>query len=105
MKINCIILLLASASAITSYPYYQVTPAKAAAIKAAGGNPELEPLTTGSMKTLPNLRELKKNLLRDGFNEKASEPNSVEAAIKKTSRNHGKEEKSRILAINAREAE
>ena len=105
MKFNCIILLLASASAITSYPYYQVTPAKAAAIKAAGGNPELEPLSTGSMKTLPSLRELKQNLLKDGFKEKASDPSSVEAAIKKTSRNHGKEETARIAATNAREAE
>ena len=79
MKFSCIVLLLASASAITSYPYYQVTPAKQAAVKKAGGDAELEPLETGSMKTLPNLRELKKNLLKDGFKEKAADPSSIEA--------------------------
>ena len=105
MKFNCIVLLLSSASAITSYPYYQVTPAKAAAIKSAGGSAELEPLSTGSMKTLPGLRELKANLLTNGFKEKSADPSSIEAAIKKTSRNHGKEEKARIAATNAREAE
>ena len=92
MKFSCILLLVASASAIQSYPYYQVTPAKQAAVKAAGGDSELEPLETGSMKTLPNLRELKKNLLKNGFKEKAAAPSSVEAAIKKASRNHGTEE-------------
>ena len=108
MKINFIgALLLVGASAvqIESYPYYQVSGAKKAAITAAGGNAELEPLETGSMKTLPNLRELKANLLKDGFKEKAADPSSVEAAIKKASRNHGAEEQKRIADINAREVE
>ena len=56
------------------------------------------------MKTLPNLRELKKNLLKDGFKEKAAAPSSVEAAIKRSSRNHGAEEKALIKGRNAREA-
>ena len=105
MKFSTIILLVCSASALQSYPYLQVTPAKQAAVKAAGGNAELEPLETGSMKTLPNLRELKKNLLKDGFKEKAPAPSSIEAAIKKASRNHGAEEKALIKGRNDREAE
>ena len=105
MRFSCILLLVASASAIQSYPYLQVTPAKQAAVKASGGNVELEPLETGSMKTLPNLRELKKNLLKDGFKEKAAAPSSVEASIKKSSRNHGGEEKALIKGRNAREAQ
>ena len=97
--------MISSASAITSYPYYQVSKAKAAAVTAAGGNAELEPLETGSMKTLPNLRELKSGLLRDGFKERAANPSSIEYRIKRSSRNHGAGEKARIAGRRAREAE
>ena len=48
---------------------------------------------------------MKARLLVDGFKEPAPAPNSIEAAIKRTSRNHSAEEKERIAAINAREAE
>ena len=107
MKFNTVLLLVSAASAVSlsSYPYYQVTPAKAAIVTKAGGDAELEPLETGSMKTLPTLRELKANLLRDGFKEKPADPNSIEFAIKRASRNHGGEEKARIKAINDREAQ
>ena len=46
----------------------------------------MEPLETGSMKTLPGIRDLTKNLLRDGFKERAPDRDSIEAKIKSASR-------------------
>ena len=60
---------LALSQAIQSYPYQRVSAPKSKAVSAINGNPEMEPMETGSMKTLPNLHDLEKNVLRDGFKE------------------------------------
>ena len=46
----------------------------------------MEPLETGSMKSLPGIRDLTKNLLRDGFKERTPDRDSIESKIKSASR-------------------
>ena len=76
MKAIIKLLLIAStASAINlrsesdSYPYFVTSDAKGQIVKAHGGKPEFEPLETGSMKMMPNINDLTKNIFRDGFKE------------------------------------
>ncbi len=59
------------------------------AVIEAKGRPELEPLDTGSFKTLPRLHDLRKDLLKNGFREEHPERDSVEERIKMGSRNFG----------------
>ena len=106
MRFIAIIGVLCSATAIKldSYPYQRVSPAKSAVVTAVGGNAEFEPLTTGSMKTLPNLNDLKKGLLVDGFKEAEPDCDSIEQRIKRASRDFGGEEEIKVTEKNAREA-
>ena len=52
-----------------SYPYFTVSDKKGTIVKSSGGVAEFEPLETGSMKTMPTLNDLTKNVFRDGYKE------------------------------------
>ena len=103
MRLIQLFTIIAGGQAMSSYPYQRVSPLKSAAVTSINGNPEHEPLETGTMKTLPNLHDLKKNLLRDGFKEAKSDTDSVEERIKWASRNFGGEEKVKTAEKNGRE--
>ena len=75
-------------AAIQSYPYFTVTPQKGRLVKAIGGNAEFEPLETSTMKTLPTLRDMKRNLVTDGFKPEFEGPDSITERIKGASRSH-----------------
>ena len=93
-----IALIIGAAQAVSissteaSYPYFTVSDSKGQIVKNNGGKPEFEPLETGSMKTMPNINDLAKNIFRDGFKEKAADRDSIEERIKGYSRNFGDEE-------------
>ena len=103
MRLQFVLATVAVSQAIRSYPYYRVSEPKGVAVTAINGNPEHEPLETGSMKTLPNIHDLKKNLMNEGFKEPRPDRDSVEERIKWASRNFGGEEKTKIAEKNARE--
>ena len=103
MRLQVVLAAMAATQAISSYPYQRVSPLKSAAVTSINGNYEHEPLETGSMKTLPNLHDLKKNLMNDGFKEAKSDKDSVEERIKWASRNFGGEEKVKTAEKNGRE--
>ena len=90
------LLIAATTQAISikseSYPYFTVSDSKGQIVKANGGVPEFEPLETGSMKTMPNLNDLTKNVFRDGYKEKPADKDSIEERIKGSSRSFGGEE-------------
>ena len=87
-----ILVLIGAAQAITSYPYIKVSNGKAVSVKQAGGSLELEPLETGSMKTLPSHHDLTKDIVRDAFKERVPDSDSIEERIKWASRNYGAQE-------------
>ena len=96
MKLNFILLALASTQALHSYPYYPSSDLKNRAVTLNGGSAELEPLETGTMKDLPTKYELTKGLLSNGFKEKQPYIDSIEDKIKGASRNHGEDEMRQI---------
>ena len=110
MKVIVKLLLIAtSATAINlkseSYPYFTVSDSKGQIVKAHGGKPEFEPLETGSMKTMPNINDLTKNIFRDGFKEAPADKDSLEERIKGHSRSFAPEEATKTSERLARDRE
>ena len=58
-------------------------------VNTLGGNDELEPLATGSMKTLNERHENFKGIMEHSFKERSSDVDSIEERIKHASRNYG----------------
>ena len=87
---------VALSSAESSYPYFTVSDSKGTIVKAHGGKPELEPLETGVMKTMPNIGDLTKNIFRDAFKEKAADKDSIEERIKGHTRHFGPEDSTKV---------
>ena len=104
-----LLLVACTANAISlkseSYPYFTVSDSKGSAVKSHGGKTELEPLETGSMKTMPNLNDLTKNVFRDGFKEQPADKDSVEERIKGNSRNFMPDEAAKTAGVLARDRE
>ena len=69
--------------------YYRVSPSKGRAAYLTGRDPELEPLETGTMKSLDEKHELTKGIMEKGFRDRAPDPDSIEERIKLASRNFG----------------
>ena len=84
------------AGAVQNYPYFTVSKGKKDEVVKSGGKPELEPLETGSFKTLDSKFDMKKFITRDGYKEKAADRDSIEERIKWGSRNYGNEEATKI---------
>ena len=103
MKVFAQIALLLSAtqavtltSQATSYPYFTVSDSKGTIVKAHGGKPEFEPLETGTMKTMPNIIDLTKNIFKDAYKEKPADKDSIEERIKGHSRHFGDEDSQKV---------
>ena len=90
------IMVVGSSGMTRNYPYQTVSKGKQQDVIKAGGKPELEPLETGSFKSLDNKFDMKKFITRDGFKEKGADRDSIEERIKWGSRNFGNEEATKI---------
>ena len=89
----------------SSYPYFTVSDSKGTIVKSHGGKPELEPLETGTMKTMPNIQDLTKNIFKDAYKERAADRDSVEERIKGHSRHFGPEDSTKVADKLALEKE